>query len=179
LSAHILQTDQQTPKDENPVGEKSIARLKWFNSAKGFGFVVPEHNPVDAFLHITQLQKLGVHGLGEGAVVSCLVDYGEKGATVTKVLEILDPGIIPADLVHYDPANTVIQKIKGIVKWYKQDKGFGFVTPDDGLKDIFIHKSCLERDKIETLYPGQRVRITYKTVEKGREAISLSVEDTP
>ncbi len=155
------------------------ARLKWFNGAKGFGFVIPEDNPVDAFLHITQLQKIGVHGLGEGAIVLCAVDYGDKGATVTEVVEILDHGVLPVGLMELDPANADVLKTKGLVKWYKEDKGFGFVTPDDGMKDIFVHKSCLDREGIETLLAGQRVRVAFKTAPKGREAVSLSIEDTP
>lgn len=156
------------------------ARLKWFNAAKGFGFVIPEDNPADAFLHVTQLQKLGIHGLGEGASILCHIDYGDKGATVIDVIEILHPGVLPPDLIAtQNPENAAPFTCKGIVKWYKPDKGFGFVTPDDGMKDIFVHKTCLDRDKIETLYPGQRVRITFKTLQKGREAVSLSVEETP
>lgn len=155
------------------------ARLKWFNAAKGFGFVIPEDNPADAFLHVTQLQRLGMHGLGDGAVISCVIDYGDKGATVTDVIEIIDPGMLPPDLIGAETHPDEPFKCKGIVKWYKPDKGFGFITPDDGMKDIFVHKSCLEREKIEALYPGQRVRITFQTLQKGREAVSISVEETP
>ena len=154
------------------------ARLKWFNAAKGFGFVIPDDNPADAFLHVTQLQKLGMHGLGEGAHIVCHIDYGDKGATVTDIVEIIDAGQLPPDLLAHDELNATFT-CKGIVKWYKLDKGFGFVTPDDGMKDIFVHKICLDRDKIEALYPGQRVRLTFKTLQKGREAVSIAVEDTP
>lgn len=156
------------------------AKLKWFNAAKGFGFVIPEDNPADAFLHVTQLQKLGMHGLGEGALIVCHVDYGEKGATVIDVVEIIDAGELPPDLLtNSNTENASPFACKGIVKWYKQDKGFGFITPDDGMKDVFVHKSCLDRDQIETLYPGQRVRLTFKTLQKGREAVTIAVEDTP
>ena len=43
------------------------SRLKWFNSTKGFGFVVPIEDPCDAFIHITTLQDAGIHELGEEA----------------------------------------------------------------------------------------------------------------
>lgn len=141
--------------------------------------MIPEDHPVDAFLHITQLQKLGVHGLGEGALILCTVDQSDKGASVIEVLEILDHGLLPLGLMEVDPANGEVLKTKGLVKWYKEDKGFGFITPDDGMKDIFVHKSCLDREGIETLLAGQRVRVAFKTAPKGREAVSVSVEDTP
>lgn len=155
------------------------AKLKWFNAAKGFGFVIPEDNPVDAFLHITQLQRIGIHGLGEGATILCHVDHGQKGATVTHVEQVLDAGTMPSDMLQYNPDSNATATTKGLVKWYKPDKGFGFVTPDDGMKDIFVHKTCLDRDSIQELHAGQRVRITFKTAPKGREAVSISVEDTP
>ncbi len=159
---------------------KSVkAKLKWFNAAKGFGFVVPEGNPVDAFLHITQLQKLGIHGIGEGAVVLCDIDYREKGATVSELIEVLDPGIVPAGCIVTDPANTELFQIRGVVKLFRADKGFGFVSPNDGMKDIFVHNSCLMQCEIVELHPGQSVRVTFKTTPKGREATKIEIETTP
>ncbi len=175
-----MSTDQaimHEPSDESsPQGEPVLARLKWFNAAKGFGFVIPDDNPADAFLHITQLQKLGVHGLGEGAEILCHIDYGDKGATVTKVTKVLNTGMLPAELVSYSPDNDTVHSCKGIVKYYVIDKGFGFITPDDGLKDIFVHKTCLDKTEIEQLLAGQRVRVTFKNVPKGREAVSVNIE---
>lgn len=170
---------QEKPTEESGDLPLVRARLKWFNAAKGFGFVIPEDNPVDAFLHITQLQRIGIHGLGEGALIVCSVDHGQKGATVTHVAEVIDPGTVPADMLQYDPENHSTATTRGIVKWYKPDKGFGFITPDDGMKDIFVHKTCLDKENIQELYAGQRVRITFKTAPKGREATSVSVEETP
>lgn len=155
------------------------AKLKWFNAAKGFGFVVPEENPVDAFLHITQLQKVGLHGLGEGAEVMCVIDRREKGAIVAELVEVLSVGALPEKMPECDASGEGHFKIKGVVKLYFEDKGFGFVTPDDGMKDIFVHKSCLDSCSVTELHPGQRVRITFKIADKGREAIKIEVEDTP
>lgn len=155
------------------------ARLKWFNAAKGFGFVVPEEDPVDAFLHITQLQRLGLHGLGEGAEVLCVIDRRDKGAIVTELIEVVSLGVIPANAPEIDENGTGLYKIKGIVKLYFEEKGFGFVTPDDGMKDIFVHKSCLDHCGVSQLYPGQRVRIFFKIADKGREAVQIEIESNP
>lgn len=157
----------------------SKAKLKWFNPAKGFGFVVPEDNPVDAFLHITQLQKLGLHGLGEGAEVLCIIDRREKGAIVTELVEVLSRGHITTRELEKDESGDGLYKIKGIVKLYSPDKGFGFISPDDGMKDVFVHKSCLDSCGITELYAGQRVRLSFKIANKGREASHLEIEDTP
>lgn len=155
------------------------AKLKWFNPAKGFGFVVPDENPVDAFLHITQLQKLGLHGLGEGAEVLCIIDRREKGAIVTELIEVISIGHMPSRPLEKDEKSDGVYKIKGIVKLYSEDKGFGFIAPDDAMKDIFVHKSCLDNCGVEMLYPGQRVRLAFKIADKGREAVHIEIENTP
>lgn len=154
------------------------ARLKWFNAAKGFGFVIPEDNPVDAFLHITQLQKMGIYGLGEGAELLCVVEYGQKGASVLEVVQIISLGKCQDDEVSYDPGNAALHAVKGMVKLYHQDKGYGFILPNDGMKDIFVHKSCLEKCGIEELESGMPVRVVYKIAEKGREAVEITLEGT-
>ena len=148
-------------------------QLKWFNGTKGFGFVVPEDESYDAFLHITTLQQAGTHSIGEGAELICTVYDGEKGKHVKEVIEILSVGAITT-IPETDGEKGTIT-MGGLVKWYKPDKGFGFVIPDDGLKDIFIHKSCLDRLGIEELRAGQRVKVTLRDVDKGREAVEIEV----
>ena len=46
---------------------------------------------------------------------------------------------------------------KGTVKWFNNQKGFGFIQPDDGGKDVFVHISAVERSGMSTLNEGQRV----------------------
>lgn len=170
----------ENPETENleshsPVSEDVPIKmnLKWFNGSKGFGFVVPEDESFDAFLHITTLQNLGVHSIGEGAVLMCTIYDGPKGKQVKDVTEILDEGAqstVP-EINEEDGTMTM----GGLVKWYKPEKGFGFIIPDDRMKDIFIHQSCLERLEIDELKAGQRVKVTLKIVDKGREAVGVEV----
>lgn len=148
--------------------------LKWFNGSKGFGFVVPEDGSFDAFIHITTLQRAGLHSVGEGAVLLCELMDGNKGKQVRNVLEIVSAGSV--NMMPLDSANAEgLQTLGGLVKWYKPEKGFGFVIPDDGMKDIFVHKTLLDNLGIEELRDGQRVRVTLKTVEKGREAVDIQI----
>ena len=59
----------------------------------------------------------------------------------------------------------------GTVKFFNTQKGFGFITPSDGSRDVFVHISALERSGMSTLYEGQRV--TYDVVtERGKQAAS-------
>ncbi|WP_049610677.1 transcription antiterminator/RNA stability regulator CspE, partial [Yersinia massiliensis] len=50
-----------------------------------------------------------------------------------------------------------MSKIKGSVKWFNESKGFGFITPEDGSKDVFVHFSAIASNGFKTLAEGQRV----------------------
>tara|TARA_R110002126_G_scaffold3263_1_gene18559 strand:- start:257964 stop:258599 length:636 start_codon:yes stop_codon:yes gene_type:complete len=152
-------------------------KLKWFNQPKGFGFVVPSNKDVDAFLHITTLQKAEIQTIGEGALLICDIGYGAKGAMVRKVKELIDPGLMPGENSEELVQKSGFNGMQGIVKWYKPDKGFGFIIPDDGQKDVFIHKTCLEKHDIDVLIPGQRIKMAVKDVPKGREAVTIEMLD--
>ncbi len=58
--------------------------------------------------------------------------------------------------------------VKGAVKWFDETKGFGFITPDDGSKDCFVHRSAIKNDR--SLSEGSRVEFRVVTDDKGREA---------
>jgi CspA family cold shock protein len=58
----------------------------------------------------------------------------------------------------------------GTVKWFNSQKGYGFIQPDDGGKDVFIHKSVLRRCGLFSLEADQRVRMSVQMAAKGREA---------
>lgn len=166
----------QTPQSEGSSEPKPIQmHLKWFNGTKGFGFVVPEDGSFDAFLHITTLQKAGLHSIGEGAILLCSITDGDKGKQIKEVMEVISPGSVSTMPEKNDAEGTYT--MGGLVKWYKADQGFGFIIPDDGMKDVFIHQTCLDACEIEELPAGQRVRVTLKDVDKGREAVKIELID--
>lgn len=172
-----MNTEALIKEQHDPDSKPVLTRLKWFNSTKGFGFAVPEEDPCDAFIHITTLQDAGIEELGEEALITCHVVKGPKGALVTKVDELIEIGKEPAPITFRVEItdDEVLEKMTGIVKWYKPDKGFGFIIPEDSQKDVFVHKSCLERLGIELLIPGQKVQMTVRTVAKGREVIKFKI----
>ena len=59
-----------------------------------------------------------------------------------------------------------MSKIKGNVKWFNESKGFGFITPEDGSKDVFVHFSAIQTNGFKTLAEGQRVEFESLTVPK-------------
>jgi CspA family cold shock protein len=66
--------------------------------------------------------------------------------------------------------------MQGTVKWYNPDKGFGFISPRDGGRDVFVHATALERAGLSTLQEGQPVRMQVVQGAKGPEVGSLQAE---
>ncbi|MCX9096008.1 cold shock domain-containing protein CspD [Providencia rettgeri] len=70
----------------------------------------------------------------------------------------------------------------GIVKWFNNAKGFGFICPADGGEDIFAHYSCIQMDGYRTLKAGQKVQFSVTIGPKGNHAdliVPINTEDVP
>mgnify|MGYP003288742685 CR=1 FL=1 len=61
----------------------------------------------------------------------------------------------------------------GLVKWFNADKGFGFITPADGSKDVFVHFSAIQNDNYRTLFEGQKVTFSIEDGAKGPAAANV------
>jgi len=61
----------------------------------------------------------------------------------------------------------------GIVKWFNEKKGFGFITPDEGGDDLFVHHTNIEMQGFRTLKEGQKVEFDVTTGEKGNVAVNV------
>lgn len=65
--------------------------------------------------------------------------------------------------------------IVGTVKFFNTTKGFGFIQPDDGTRDVFVHISAVEQSGLKTLNQGQKVRFEVEPDKKGPKAVNLQV----
>lgn len=212
-----------------PAGDGTMrATVKWFNSAKGFGFVTPADGTAEAFLHLSALKQAGYEAIGEGASVTVEIGSSPKGRQVLRVLEVDQstaqpsaPRARPAyserannnssgwgggsdrsnnssgwggapergsyDRGGYDRAApktpayqapvdlSNAENMDGVVKWFSGLKGYGFVQPNDGGKDVFVHITVLRNAGLQSLSPGQPVRMKIVTARKGPEAVTVEL----
>jgi len=160
------------------------AVVKWFKADKGYGFVELAGGQGDAFLHANALQNAGHETVPSGAKLRVQIGAGAKGAQVTRVLEVDTSGVVERPQRSFgdaprprrvapDPSTAV--PVTGKVKWFDSVKGFGFVSSEDGGKDVFVHISILEPAGISHLAEGQQVNMRVVDTPKGREAISLTI----
>ena len=63
----------------------------------------------------------------------------------------------------------------GTVKWFNADKGFGFITPDDGSKDLFVHHTGIEGNGYRSLDEGAKVSYEAQAGDKGPKAVKVNV----
>lgn len=171
-------------QDITSSGQPVSARVKWFSGTKGFGFVAPEGAGGDAFVHISVLQQAGIQDLGTDAEILCLLERGAKGLQVAQIVEVISQGDLsqssrpPAysrldDLPQQPPISgddEPGQMISGAVKWYKFNRGYGFIVGDDQ-RDVFVHRDVLRRCGIRELVSNQRVQMKVQDSARGQEAV--------
>ncbi len=66
-------------------------------------------------------------------------------------------------------------KLTGKVKWFNESKGFGFITPSDGSKDVFVHFSAIQSNTFKTLAENQEVEFELEQGQKGLSAVNVTV----
>jgi len=175
-------------------GPEISASVKWFNSEKGFGFVELSDGSGDVFLHANALTQSGHDTVSPGTTLGVRIGQGPKGRQVAEVLSVDASTAQPerprsggfgapgagaprtgGGFRRAAPDLSQAEEVRGIVKWYNATKGFGFITPDTGGKDIFVHASALERSGLTGLNEGQATRVQVVQGQKGPEAAAINL----
>lgn len=151
--------------------------IKWFDVAKGYGFIVPDNGLPDILLHVTCLRRDGFQTAYEGARVIVEVLDRPRGLQALRIVHMdestaVHPSQLPPSRTHVQIVPTSGME-RAIVKWFNRIKGFGFLTCGDGTPDIFVHMETLRRYGLAELRPGQTVLVRYGDGPKGRMAAEI------
>ena len=141
---------------DTPLGV--LGTVSWYEPAKGYGFITPDGGGAEIFVHSSAIVGGGV--VSEGQRVAFLVVDGEKGPQADHLLPL------GADA---SQQGATSDGADGTVSWYDTDKGFGFIAPDSGGADVFVHVRELA-DGVPDVAEGDRVTYDVVMSEKGPQA---------
>ena len=166
------------PRFEAPSGPPISGVVKWFSPDKGFGFVELSDGSGDAFLHESVLAQSGITTVQPGETVEVRVGPGHKGPHITEIISVDSSTAKPttprrsnfgATTSNGSSSDASIDET-GTVKWFNAQRGYGFIAPNSGGKDLFVHASTLEKSGLTSLTEGQSVVVDVVEGQKGREA---------
>lgn len=151
--------------------------VKFFNAAKGFGFIEPDDGSSDVFVHASAVERAGLRALNEGDHVTFEVEEDRRsGKFAATALQVTGSGSGSTSASRPDQRSQSTyrphgadphptsgsrgagaRKGSGTVKWFNTTKGFGFIQSHQGGEDVFVHISAVERAGLRDLREGEVV----------------------
>jgi CspA family cold shock protein len=126
--------------------------VRWFDSRRGYGFLVAEDGKGDILLHVNELRAFGVPSVAEGARILVRVETTERGQQVVKVYDIRPPSTKapPPGAGPLEPAR---------VRWFDRDRGYGFVNVYGRREDVFLHMATLRGYGLGAVSEGDAILV--------------------
>ncbi|MGR3434755.1 MAG: cold-shock protein [Shimia sp.] len=163
---------------ENDTARRVVGTIKWFDPAKGYGFVTSEDERRDILLHANVLRNFGQSSVADGVDVTVMAIDTARGVQAIEVLAIAAPvPVAPpplddlADLTPERRATLLVEPAR--VKWFDPGKGFGFANAFGSDDDIFIHIEVLRQSGFADLQPGEAICLQIIDGSRGKIAASV------
>ena len=153
-------------------------QVKWFDPAKGFGFVVADEGGPDILLHVNVLRNFGQSSVADGARIEVVTHRTERGVQAVEVISITPPERestpVLTDFAEMDPEVLQAAPLEPArVKWFDKGKGFGFANVFGRPEDVFLHIEVLRRSGLADLQPGEALAIRVIDGKRGRMAAEV------
>lgn len=164
--------------EENTTLRVVNGRVKWFDPAKGFGFIVSDESETDILLHANVLRNFGQSTVADGSGITIKVQSTQRGAQAVEVLSIqapvTGPIVLTDDQSALDPAELEALPLEPArVKWFDKAKGFGFANVFGQPQDVFIHIEVLRVSGFADLQAGEAVCLKIIEGRRGRMAVQV------
>jgi cold shock protein len=152
--------------------------VKWFDGAKGFGFIVADDGGPDILLHANVLRNFGQGSVADNSAIEVRAHATARGLQASEVLSIMPPApdesaARPGGAVAIPEAPDGAPFLAARVKWFDKAKGFGFANIFGHAEDVFIHVEVLRRFGFADLQAGEAVAM--KVVEGPRGKLAAEV----
>lgn len=156
--------------------------VKWFDPAKGFGFIVADSGGPDILLHVNALRNFGQSSVCDRAGIMVSVQQTQRGLQVVEVFEVTPPvdeagaSVLGVEAVDTEHAHIPLEPAR--VKWFDKVKGFGFANVFGLPEDVFIHMEVLRKSGFAELQPGEAVGLRIVEGDRGRMAVAIAPWET-
>ena len=175
----------------NPVsgpGPRLSATVKWYDPAKGYGFLVPDDGSPDIYFREPVLTAAGLATLLPGATVTCETAPAARGREVSRLLTIDFSTAEPRTMTLARPAGNGQlaggpaasgEQVRAIVKWFHTVKGYGFLEREDGSGDLFCHMTVVQASGRDALPQGAAVTCEVVHGDRGPQVSRIISVEAP
>ena len=152
--------------------QKVNGRVKWFNRKEGYGFIELDGQKNDAYLSLTVAEEFGRNSFDSGDQLVCDVVKTQQSFQVVSISDYTAAEKPKADTMMSAEGHVQM----GTVVFYNSEKGFGFIKPFNGVKDILLPRRVLNSVGLATIDEGTELLVESEMQLKGPVATSILVD---